>query len=64
MSANIKVVASGIVALCLALSALLYLQSLVNPSMQAAGDRFFGLAVVLIIVVVVLAAIGVKIKLP
>jgi hypothetical protein len=64
MSTNIKVVASGIIALCLALSALLYLQSLVNPSMQALGDRFFGLAVILILVVLVLAAVGVKVKLP
>ena len=64
MGMSIKVVASGIIALCLALSALLYLQSSAYPSMQSVGDKFFGLAVVLIFVVIILAVVGVKVKLP
>jgi hypothetical protein len=60
---SIKVVASGVIALCLALSALLYLQSPLNPSMQSLGDKFFGLAVVLIFVVIILAVAGVKVRL-
>jgi len=64
MNMSVKVVASGIIALCLVLSAMLYLQSLVNQLMQSLGDRFFGFAVVLILAVIVLAAVGVKVKFP
>jgi len=62
MSLDIKVAATGIIALCLALSALLFLSSVASPSLQAMADRFFGLAVILIFVVIILALIGVKVK--
>ena len=64
MGASIKVVATGVIALCLVLSALLYIQSAVSPSMQGFGDKFFGLTVALIFIVIILALAGVKIKLP
>ena len=64
MSATIKVAATGVIALCLALSALLYVQSAVDSTMQRFGDKFFGLAVALIFIVVILALVGVRIKLP
>jgi hypothetical protein len=46
----------------LALSALLFVSSVANPSLQGTADRFFGLAVVLIFVLVILAVAGIKIK--
>jgi len=61
---DIKVAATGIVALCLALSALLYLSSMANSSLQGLGDKFFGVAIVLIAVVVLLAVVGVKVRFP
>lgn len=64
MSATIKVAATGVIALCLVFSALLYIQSTVNPSMQGFGDKFFGLAVVLIFIVIISALAGVKIRFP
>ena len=64
MSSSIKVVATGVIALCLILSALFYTQSVVDSSMQGFGDRFFGLAVALIFIVTILALADVKIKLP
>lgn len=64
MSIGIKVAATGVIALCLMLSALLYVQSAVNPWMQGFGDKFFWLAVALILSVVILAAAGVRIRFP
>ena len=64
MTTSIKVAATGIVALCLALSAIFYLQSTINPQMQAFGDKFLGFAVVLVLLVTVLAFLGIKVKLP
>ena len=63
MSLNIKVVATGVIALCLALAAMFYLQSLIDPSLQGFGDRFFGFAVLLTFIVVILALVGVKVRL-
>jgi hypothetical protein len=59
-----KVAATGIIALCLVLSAVLFISSGVNPSLEGVGDGFFTLAVVLIAVVVLLSAIGVKVRFP
>jgi len=64
MAIDIKVAATGIIALCLALSALLFLSSMSHPSLQGSADRFFGLAVVLIAIVVIMSILGVKIKFP
>lgn len=64
MSANIKVAATGIVALCLVLSVVLYLSSFTNPSMYETGEKFFGLAVTLIIAILVLSIFGVRVKFP
>lgn len=64
LSTSIKVVATGIIALCLALAAMFYLQSFLNPSMQGFGDKFFGFAVLLTFTVIVLALTGVRLKLP
>lgn len=43
---------------------LLFLSSMTNPSLQGVADRFFGLAVILITVVVILAIAGLKVKFP
>lgn len=64
MSANIKVVATGVIALCLTLAAVFYLQSVMNPAMQGFGDKFFGFAILLTFTVIVLAVVGVRLKLP
>lgn len=64
MSSSIKVVATGVIALCLALSALFYMQSIVDPLMQGFGDKFFGLAVLLLFIIIILALAGVKIRFP
>ena len=64
MAIDVKVAATGIIALCLVLSAVLFISSGINPSVEGVGDRFFVLAVVLIAVVVFLSAIGVKVKFP
>jgi len=64
MTMDIKVAATGVIALCLTLSALLYLSGVADPSLGGAGDRFFGLAVALIAIVVLLSIFGVKVKLP
>jgi len=64
MGIDVKVGATGIVALCLALSVLLFIASAANPSLEGIGDKFFGLAVVLILTVVLLAALGLKVKFP
>lgn len=63
MSIAVKVVAYGIIALCLAIAALFYMQSITIPSMQHFGNKFFGLAVVLIFVVIIFALAGIKIRL-
>lgn len=63
MSLNIKVVATGVIALCLALAAMFYLQSIIDPSLQGFGDKFFGFAVLLTFIVVILALAGVKVRL-
>jgi hypothetical protein len=62
LSFDIKVAASGIIALCLALSALLFMSSVANPSLQGTAVLFFGLAVVLIFVMVILGIVGIKIR--
>lgn len=64
MTLDIKVAATGIIALCLALSAMLYVSSMANSSLQGLGDKFFGLAIILIAIVVVLAVLGVKVRFP
>ena len=64
MSFSVKVVASGVIALCLVLSAIFYIESILNPSMEALGDKFFGLAVALVFIIIILALAGVKIRLP
>jgi hypothetical protein len=64
MSLDIKVAATGIIALCLALSALLYISSAADQGLQGTGDKFFALAAILILIVVVLAIAGIKVKLP
>jgi hypothetical protein len=64
MALDIKVVATGIIALCLALSAMFFASSIANPSLEGFGNRFFTLAVALIATVVLLAILGVKVKLP
>lgn len=64
LAIGIKVVASGIIALCIMFAALFYMQSAVNPSMQGFGDKFFGLAASLVFIIILLALAGVKIKLP
>lgn len=64
MSINIRVAATGIIALCLALSALLFISSAANPSLEGVADRFFGLAVVLVAIVVILSLAGIKIRIP
>jgi len=61
---KVAVAATGIIALCLVLSALLYFSSLANPTLEGFGDKFFGLSVVLIAIVLILAILGVKIRFP
>lgn len=64
MAFDIKVAATGIVALCLALSAVLFISSAASPDLQGVGDKFFTLAVTLIFIVIVLTVVGVRIKFP
>jgi hypothetical protein len=64
MALDVKVAATGIIALCLALAALLYMSGITNPSVQSMADRFFGLAVVLSFVVILLALVGIKVRFP
>lgn len=62
MPIDVKVAATGVIALCLTLSALLFISSAANTNLQGLGDRFFGLAVILIFVVVLLSIAGIKVK--
>lgn len=62
MSVNIKVATTGIIALCLTLSALLFMFGVTRQSIQDAADKFFGLAVILIVLVVALSFAGIKIR--
>lgn len=64
MTIDVKVAATGVIALCLVLSALLVISSTANPSLEGVGDKFFGLAVALIAIVALLAILGVKVKFP
>ena len=63
-SIDVKVAATGIIALCLVLSALLYLSSMANTSLAGIGDKFFGLALVLMAAVVLLSILGIKVRFP
>ena len=64
MTIDIKVTAVGVIALCLALSAILYITSAAEPSLQGVGDRFFGLGVLLTVTVIILGIVGTKIRFP
>ena len=64
MAIDIKVAATGVIALCLVLAAVLFISSSTTPSLQIIGDRFFGLAVILIVIIIVLGIAGIKVKFP
>jgi hypothetical protein len=64
MGVDIKVIATGVVALCLVLSAMLSISGAMYPLLREAADRFFLLGVLLIAIVIVLALAGIKLKLP
>jgi hypothetical protein len=64
MSIDIKVAATGVIALCLVLAAVLFISSSTTPGLQVVGDRFFGLAVILIFAVIILGIAGIKVKFP
>ena len=64
MAIDVNVTATGVVALCLALSAVLFISSAAEPSLQGVGDRFFGLAVIVMVAVVALGLIGTKVRFP
>jgi hypothetical protein len=61
---SVKVMATGVIALCLVLAAILSLSSAAYPAMQDTANRFFDLAVLLIAAVVGLALVRIKIKMP
>jgi hypothetical protein len=64
MGFDIRVAAAGIVALCLVLSAIMFLSSVTILTLEAVGRMFFGLAVMLIVCAILLALIGVKVRFP
>ena len=64
MGFDVKVMATGVVALCLILSAMLTMSGTVYPVLREAADRFFLLGALLIVIVIVLAVVGIKVRLP
>jgi hypothetical protein len=64
MGFDIKVAATGIVALCLVLSAMMFLSSISAPALAEMGRMFFGFAILLVIVVILLALFKVKVRFP
>lgn len=62
MGLSISVVATGVIALSLALAAMLYLAGAAIPSLQVEGDKFFALALFLVIMTILLSVAGAKLK--
>ena len=64
MGFNIKVAATGIVALCLVLSTMLFLSSVNAPALEEMGRMFFAFAVLLVVGAIFLALFKVKVRFP
>jgi hypothetical protein len=63
MGTEIKVVATGVIALCLALSAMLSMSSVAYQALHEDADRFLVLGVFLIAIVIVLSIVKVRVRL-
>ena len=57
---DIRVAASGLVAIVLALAGLLYLSSAAAPALRELGDKFFDLGIVLVLATLLLSALGIR----
>lgn len=64
MAIDVKVMATGVIALCLVLAATLSMSSAAYPAIKGTADQFFILSVLLIVAVIVLALAGIKVKFP